>query len=674
MAAYSEIDMAAAVVAAMVMAGALFIYWLERRRALPADDDEVLQSLRPVIRRHLCIRILVLLAVVVLTAGVLAFLVALNSGLAFAGGALSITAAAVLAGAGGVGRWRHLSLAPADDIPPWTEPSPPSLALGLFLASSAFLAVWLLLYLWPEPLLLLYFISGALASAFIARIGGSFTVLSCNAGFERIHSIAAGLNRKKPLEAPENYYSARDHGGLAAEFAVVYIAVMALAMGLGILDKGSSHGLIGSIVQITATTSLLSGFVILLLMRRWSQRPERAALLNKAILTGMAAVLVSGIAAGYVLFKTMAVDMLWPMVAAFVVLFITAAVLQYNTSRRYKTVRNVARHSTYGPEVLILGGNSLGMGGMIIPLLMLALLAVLADGAGSGKSSGTACMVMAAGFIASLAPLLTPYYFADESCDISSGSRALKASPSEGSAPAAFAGPSVQEEGGAGAAGRRGSMVASLMGSIAFISTGLAVLAGLGLMLRLGREGSLYAVSLFAILAYFGGTALAIGIQACLYASLRDMLADVTEAYRRPQRELAAGRQQWSNEIYSLHCAETGRYGIVHPWLPLLLAAAAIALDVFLLGAETIIPMMLAFAASGLCFLLWLEITGSAWSSAYRFVNAGNYAEKGSESHRLARGLAATGLIYRQAIVPALRLLLLLTLFGSLLLLISGMQ
>lgn len=650
----------AAVLAAAALLASLSIYIADWRRApspvsSPGGESEGLEALHEVFKNNLRKRRLILLGGIGVGSALIGYLAGIPSGLSFSAGSLLIMAAAVLAGAGGIEGHRYLVRLPGEEREAWEKPSVPSLALGLSLSSTAFLSLMLLISQWPDPLLLLYYTLGGLATALITRIGGSLMVLSCNFSFSHVNSIRDGLRgpAKPQLEGQE--LISIDHGGLAAEFMALYLAVMSLALGFGLLDGNFSWASVTALVQVTAAAGLTWGLALLIFLRFGTKEEPGGAWLNKGILAGGLVVLLTGLVAGYLLLGRAGLDMLWPLAASYGVLFIIAAVLQYNSSRRYKTVRNVARQSGFGPALAFLAGNSLGMGGMVIPLLVLALLALLADSAGSGKSAGTACILMTAGFVSSLAPLLTAYYFADE--------------PREGIYPGAEPGPA---EAGDRASSRPGSTSANLLGSVTFVSLGLAVLAGLGLLLRLGREGSLYSVSTFSILAFIAGVVLVIAVQALLYSSTRSMLAEIYETYRRPARELATGRQQWTSELYYLHCAETCRYHMLHPWLPLLVVIASLALIVFLLGSECIIPMMLAFAAGGMCFILWLEISGAAWLSASRIVNGGNSTEKGSDPCDLSASLATLGMVQRQVMVPALRLFLMLSLLAGLLLLTAS--
>ncbi len=650
---------AGAGIALLVLVGAILIFVTDRMRQAPLQGFSGLDSSRAAFRKVLLKRYLLILAITAALSGLITYVSQTGPGLAFFSGSIAILSVAAVTSAVGLDRKRYMSLVDGADNHPWARPSQQSLALGLILGSLAYLAAGLIYYRWNDPLVMLYFICGALLSAAAVRLGGSLMVLACNTAMERICDIMNSSRSKKRVPDSPARLIAADHGGLAVEFIAIYITVIMLASGLGTLETSNTYSAISNLVQVLAAAGLLFGLALLIVLRIYSDGEELPGLINRCMIGAVGLQLVVSAVAGWAILGSAALEVLWPLLAVCASLLLIAGLYQYHTSRRYKKVQNIARLSSYGPAMLNMGGNSSGMGGIIIPLILLGLCVLLAYGAGGGQNNGTACIMLAAGFLASLAPLFTAYYFTDELLDTCCGTGS-DAVPADRAAAAPVR--------------RNGSFMAGMLASLTALIIGMSAFAVINLIVYFSKESSPFAVSIFIVLAVFAGIAITLAVLALLLASVKGMMTDIYEEYRRPGREIAAGRAAWKDELYGLHVDTAEMYGIMHPWLPQIAAAAGFMLTAFFLGFESLPVLVLAFTASSYCLMLWLELTGGAWISAFRFVDAGNFAERGSEAYRTAGSFASLGLVYRQLLVPALRLLPLLALVSVLLIVISGLK
>lgn len=643
---------ATGVTALVILLGSVLIFWLERRKQpepAPVAGDLTARLKAVIIRRSL-----VLLGGILLVSLAVGLMVKFTYGLVFMAGAAGVLLVGLLSAFIGMEKSKLVRKVGEDESSAWSEPSIESLALGLILGGVAFLSVWLICFKWASAPILLYFIAGCVLSGLAFRQGGSFMIIGYNAGFARISRALPAPKQSDADSSIAERLAALDHSGLAVEFVVLYISVLALAAGLGIVEPTADYAGKSVLVQIMASFGLLMGFVLLLIMLVKKKGEGLPRLLNRIIIGAMVLICLTGLIVGYFISSPGSADSLWPMLIAVIFVFMIAAAVQYNTSRRYKKVQNISKLSTYGSALVLMGGDALGMGGMIVPLVLLALLAVFAFSAGGGKIVGVGCVLLSTGFLTSLAPLLTAYYFKYEALDTVINGDA--------------SGTNRQTRQEIRPPGRKGTFSASLLGSLTIMITGLVLLAGLSLIISEGKDGTLSVVSIFLILAFLLGSALAITVCAVLLSTIRTMIVEVLEEFRTPLREIAKGKQSLTEGLYYLHDRLVVRYSTLYPFITVLLVISVLAFTVLALGADSLPSLMLGFGCTGFCLMLWLENTGSAWISAFKFIQDGNYAEKGSESYRTAQDFAELGLVYRHLLVPALRLLIIFAIYAALLL------
>uniref|UniRef100_A0A7J3IA77 K(+)-insensitive pyrophosphate-energized proton pump n=1 Tax=Ignisphaera aggregans TaxID=334771 RepID=A0A7J3IA77_9CREN len=520
--------------------------------------------------------------------------------------------------------------------------------------------------------LLLAYAFGASTAALFARVGGGIYTKAADVGADLVGKVEVGIPEDDPRNpgviADNVGDNVGDCAGMGADLFESYvegiIAPMAIAAVLG------SSNLIAYPVLFSAIALLTSLFTSQFIAISPVAEPGKTLTLT-SIISIAAVAIVNGIFT-YSLTPTLLVT--W---AIGLLGLVTGAIVgftsDYFTSPLYRPVKIVARNSQFGPALTILSGMTMGFYSVFIPSIAIAIAAVASFAIGSTLS--VAEQLLAGIYSAALA-----------------GTGMLSVAPVIVAADAY--GPIVDNSAGLAEQANYGEDIRSLAdkldsagNTMKSISKGYAIgsaaLTALALLFSFAsvlasRSGQRIEVIMQTIFnaghpfygAYFVGGVIIGAVMVAVFVAM--VIQAVTAAagklvdeIRRQFRE-KPGILEWKERPDYERAVQIVTYyalrrliapGIVSILAPLIIVTAFGIGDVWR-GAAALGGLLIGSIASGLLLGLFQGNIGNTWDNAKKFIEAGNFGGKGTETHKAAVVGDTVGDPLKDAAGPAINIMM----------------
>jgi len=538
---------------------------------------------------------------------------------------------------------------------------------GLFIALNGF----------ADPVnvtqILLGYAFGASTAALFARVGGGIYTKAADVGADLVGKVEVGIPEDDPRNpgviADNVGDNVGDCAGMGADLFESYvegmIAPMTIAAVLGSLD------LVAYPVLFSATALIASIAIAQFVSVSPFSQPGRT-LTATSILSIIAAALINGVVT-YAMAPTIA-----PAFIVGVLGLVAGAVVgftsDYFTSPLYKPVKIVAQNSQFGPALTILSGLSMGFYSTFIPGIAIALAAVASYAIGSVLS--TTEKLLAGIYSAALA-----------------GTGMLAVAPIVVAADAY--GPIVDNA--AGLAEQAGyeedvrslaDMLDSAGNTMKSISKGYAIgsaaLTALALLFSFAsvlssRSGlrvdqvmqTIFNAGHAEYGAYFiGGIIIGVVIVAVFVAMVIQAVSAaagrLVDEIRRQFRE-KPGILEWKERPDYERAVQIVTFyalrrliapGVLALLAPIVIAVTGPASGDIWKGAAMLGGLLTGSIGSGLLLGLFQGNVGNTWDNAKKFVEAGNFGGKGSETHKAAVVGDTVGDPLKDAAGPAINIMI----------------
>ena len=503
---------------------------------------------------------------------------------------------------------------------------------------------------------------GASLFALFARAGGGIFTKGADMGADLVGKVEAGIpedDPRNPAVIADNVGdNVGDVAGLGADLLESYvesiIASMVLAVSTvsyGVMEVSVQNlPIVKSIVQVVlmiAAAGIISSIIGVMFVKIAARKNPQSALLGG---TYVAAALTIGLAA--VIIAVMGVDfgakpfskwgLFWSLISGISSGILIGFVSEYYTSSNFSPVKKLAKQCETGPAIGVVGGISLGLKSVFIPVIVLVFAIIISHSSAGMLGIGIASfgMLVTTGMIVSVdsyGPI----------ADNAGGIAEMAGLPER----VRDVTDKLDSVGNTTAAIGKGFAI----GSAAFAAIGLlaAYIVSSGI-----SEGMLALSSMKVIAGLLIGGMLPFLVSSMLFDATQKEAFKMVEEVRRQFREIK-GLMEGKAEPDSATCVDiatkSALKGMMVPGTIAILAPLVIGM---IFGPVTLAGFLIGAIVSGIIIGIQYANSGGGMDNAKKYIEEGNFGGKGSEAHKAAVVGDTVGDPMKDTVGPSINILI----------------
>jgi len=523
--------------------------------------------------------------------------------------------------------------------------------MGFAVASFGLLGLGVIFYLFHTHsnfvILLTSFAFGASLVAFFARIGGGIYTKAADVGADLVGKLEVGIpedDPRNPAVIADNVGDCvGDTAGMGADIYESYIGALVSATILAGNAFGTNLGYI-TLPLMLAAMGLIGSFIGLLLNIVFISKP--AAMLRNATYVAIGVFLA--MAYGYLIWATLDTNLFMPIIFGCLAGLVIGLITEYYTGG--KPVKEIAESARSGAATNIIYGLSVGMESTAAPVIILALIVLIAHYYGGVFGVSLAAVSM----LATVGITMTVDAY----------------------------GPIVDNAGGiAQMAGFDESVrtitdkLDALGNTTAAIGKGFAIgsalLTALAVLSAYAQEAGIVVLNILDPLIMTGmfiGATIPFVISALTMRSVSDAALKMVMEVRR-QFKTTPGIMDGTVEPDYERCVAISTHASLREMiLPGILTVLLPIIIKYIFGTAALGGLLIGATVVGLLLALMMANSGGAWDNAKKYIEAGNLGGKGSAAHKAAVVGDTVGDPFKDTSGPALNILIKLMSIVSLLL------
>ncbi|MDQ0150497.1 sodium-translocating pyrophosphatase [Eubacterium multiforme] len=466
---------------------------------------------------------------------------------------------------------------------------------------------------------------GASSIALFARVGGGIYTKAADVGADLVGKVEAGIpedDPRNPAVIADNVGdNVGDVCGMGADLFESYVGSIISAITLGgfvSLNIGKSAQIYPLIIAAIGIVASLIGIISVKMYK--GKNPQKALNIG-SLLSGIIALLLSGVACAY-LFKDL--KLFIPVVVGVFVGLLIGKITEVYTSSDYKSVRLIAKECETGAATNIIEGLAVGMKSIVIPIILIIvgiLIAFFKSGGGSDSLIGLyGISLSAVGMLATTAITVAVDAYGPIA-DNAGGIAEMSGLAEE-----------VREV---------TDKLDSVGNTTAAIGKGFAIgsaaLTALALFASYTQAVNLKSINLLNPLTLVGvliGGMLPFLFGALTMESVGRAAGEMVEEVRRQFKEKPGILKGKDKPDYSTCIEISARAALKEMIMPGIIAVLSPIIVGLLFGKEALAGLIAGGVVTGVMMAILMSNAGGAWDNAKKYIEGGAHGGKGSEAHK----------------------------------------
>ncbi|SNX54882.1 sodium-translocating pyrophosphatase [Thermoanaerobacterium sp. RBIITD] len=509
---------------------------------------------------------------------------------------------------------------------------------------------------------MLTFGMGASSMALFARVGGGIYTKAADVGADLVGKVEAGI----PEDDPRNPAVIADNvgdnvGDVAGMGADLYESYVGSIVSTSALAVAAGLGLSGVTIPMTmAAVGILSSIIGTFFVRsgeKVDQKVLLSALRNGTYLSAILIAIISYFLVENVL-GSKHIGVYFAILSGLIAGILIGFFTEYFTSDTYKPTKELSETALTGPATVIIGGLSLGMFSTVVPVIIVGIAIAasyyLAGGASSFNLGLYGVGISAVGMLSTLGITLATDAYGPVADNAGGIAEMTELDPEVRKRTDA-----LDSLGNTTAATGKGFAI----GSAAL--TALALIAAYRDEVELiaKKEGLNFSFNLTLVnppvlIGLFIGGMLPFLFSSMTMKAVGRAAQKIVFEVRRQFREIKGLMEGTAKPDYAACvdiCTRAAQKEMVAP--ALIAIVAPILVGIFL-GVNGVAGMLAGATVTGFTLAVMMANSGGAWDNAKKYIEAGNYGGKGSESHKAAVVGDTVGDPFKDTSGPSLNILI----------------
>ncbi|UCB45447.1 MAG: sodium-translocating pyrophosphatase [Spirochaetota bacterium] len=501
---------------------------------------------------------------------------------------------------------------------------------------------------------------GASLFALFARSGGGIYTKGADMGADLVGKVEAGIpedDPRNPAVIADNVGdNVGDVAGLGADLLESYIESMIASMvlavsvvSLGTMKLGSEGlGIVKMLIQVVlsiAAAGIISSILGVLFVKITARKNPQTALLGGTYVAAILTMIISAVIIwkiGIPFGNYGKWGILWSLISGIISGIIIGFVSELYTSNRYKPVQRLAKSCDTGPAIGVVGGISLGMRSVFIPVIAIVFAIIISSGSAGILGIGIASfgMLVTTGMIVSVdsyGPI----------ADNAGGIAEMSHLPPE----VRKVTDHLDAVGNTTAAIGKGFAI----GSAAYAAIGL--LSAYIVSARL-LEGELVLSSIQVLSGLLIGGMLPFLFSSLLFEAVKKEAFEMVEEVRRQFRDIK-GLMEGKAEPDPRTCIDIATKGAIKGMmLPGAIAILTPLVVGVIFGPVTLAGTLIGAIISGIIIGIQYANSGGGMDNAKKYIEDGQFGGKGSEAHKAAVVGDTVGDPMKDTVGPSINILI----------------
>ena len=509
---------------------------------------------------------------------------------------------------------------------------------------------------------MLTFGMGASSLALFARVGGGVFTKAADVGADLVGKVEAGIpedDPRNPAVIADNVGdNVGDVAGMGADLYESYVGSIISASALGVAAFADQAFKAMAIPMAMAAVGIICSVIGTFFVRTEENADQRTLLKALSRGTNLSAVLIAVISF-FMVWALLGLEH-WGLYVAILAGLLAGVLIgkatEYYTSDTYKPTQELSGKSVTGSATIIIGGLGLGMLSTALPIVIVAiciLLAYFLSGGAANPGMGLYGIALAAvGMLSTLGiTLATDAYgpVADNAGGI-----------------AEMAGMDPEVRVRTEALDSLGNTTAATGKGFAIGSAALTALALMASYIEKVKEvgGTSVTFNDFSLMnpvvlvGLFIGACLPFVFAALTMNSVGRAAQSVVIEVRRQFKEITGLMDGKADPDYARCVDLCTKASLREMVLPTVIAVVTPIVVGLILGFKGVVGLLAGATVTGFLMAIFMANSGGAWDNAKKYIEAGNFGGKGSESHKAGVVGDTVGDPFKDTAGPAINILI----------------